>query len=81
MIRPESIIKYVLISGWDEFHLKKRNDLRVFQKESKFGFFQVTVPLDGTLGDFEQAIAEAVKEIAKEEKKPASEIAEKIASY
>lgn len=81
MIRPENIIHYVLSSGWTEFHLKKRNDIRVFQKESKTGFFQVTVPLDGTLGDFEPAIAEAVKEIAKEEKKPTTEIAEKLSKY
>ena len=81
MIRPESIIKYALISGWTEFHLKKRNDIRVFQKESKDGFFQVTVPLDESLGDYDQSLAEAVKEIAKEEKKPALEIAEKIAGY
>ena len=81
MIRPENIINYLLISGWAEFHLKKRNDLRVFQKESKDGFFQVTIPLAESLGDYEQALVEAVNEIAKEEKKPVSEIAEKLSKY
>lgn len=81
MIRPENIINYLLVSGWTEFHLKKRNDIRVFQKDSESGFFQITVPLDGILGDFKQAIAEAVNGIAKEEKTPVSEIAEKLSSY
>ena len=81
MIRPENIINYLLVSGWTEFHLKKRNNLRVFQKESKDGFFQVTVPLDSALGDYDYALSEAVNEIAKEEKKPASEIAEKLSKY
>lgn len=52
-----------------------------FKKTLNPDFFQITVPLDGILGDFKQAIAEAVKEIAKEEKKPASEIAEKLSKY
>lgn len=81
MIRPENIINYLLVSGWTEFHLKKRNDLRVFQKESKTGFFQVTVPFDESLGDYEQALSEAVNEIAKEEKRPTSEIAEKLSKH
>ena len=65
---PESLISKLKADGWKCIP-RKRTDIAVFQNEIGDKFFQVTIPLDRNLGDFEEALEMALQEIKSFEKK------------
>lgn len=65
---PESLIAKLKTDGW-KYIPRKRTDIAVFQNEIGDKFFQVTIPLDRNLGDFEEALEMALQEIKSFEKK------------
>lgn len=62
-IDPEIFCKYLQDSGWKQFP-RKRQDIKVFQIEKGNDLYQATIPLDRKLGDYEEAMKMAVKEVA-----------------
>ena len=59
---PESLIAKLKTDGW-KYIPRKRTDIAVFQNEIGDKFFQVTIPLDRNLRDFEEALEMALQEI------------------
>ena len=59
---PESLLSKLKADGW-KYIPRKRTDIAVFQNETGDKFFQVTVPLDRNLEDFEEALEMALQEI------------------
>lgn len=59
---PEILVKKLKADGW-KYIPRKRTDIAVFQNEIGDKFFQVTIPLDRSLGDFEEALQEAWKKV------------------
>lgn len=59
---PESLIAKLKTDGW-KYIPRKRTDIAVFQNEIGDKFFQVTIPLDRNLGDFEEALEMILQEI------------------
>lgn len=59
---PENLVSKLKADGW-KYIPRKRTDIAVFQSETGDKFFQVTVPLDRNLGDFEEALEIALQEI------------------
>lgn len=59
---PENLVSKLKADGW-KYIPRKRTDIAVFQNETRDKFFQVTVPLDRNLEDFEEALEMALQEI------------------
>lgn len=59
---PEILVEKLKIDGW-KYIPRKRSDIAVFQNKTGNKFFQVTIPLDRNLGDFEEALEMALQEI------------------
>lgn len=59
---PEILMTKLKADGWKHIH-RKRTDIAVFQNKIGNKFFQVTIPLDRNLGDFEEALEMALQEI------------------
>lgn len=64
---PEILVEKLKTDGW-EYIPRKRSDIAIFQNEIGDKFFQVTIPLDRNLGDFEEALEIALQEIKSFEK-------------
>lgn len=64
---PEILVEKLKIDGW-KYIPRKRSDIAIFQNEIGDKFFQVTIPLDRNLGDFEKAWEMALQEIESFEK-------------
>lgn len=64
---PEILVEKLKIDGW-KYIPRKRSDIAVFQNKTGNKFFQVTIPLDRNLGDFEEALVMALQEIESFEK-------------
>lgn len=64
---PEILVEKLKADGW-KYIPRKRSDIAVFQNEIGDKFFQVTIPLDRNLGDFEEALEIALQEIESFEK-------------
>lgn len=64
---PENLIAKLKADDW-KYIPRKRTDIAVFQNEIEDKFFQVTIPLDRNLGDFEEALKMALQEIESFEK-------------
>lgn len=64
---PEILITKLKTDGW-KYIPRKRSDIAIFQNEIGNKFFQVTIPLDRNLGDFEEALEMALQEIETFEK-------------
>ena len=64
---PEILVEKLKADGW-KYIPRKRTDIAVFQNEIEDKFFQVTIPLDRNLGDFEEALEMALQEIESFEK-------------
>ena len=62
-MEKNQILEYLKNNGWKPFP-RKRQDIKVFQKETTKGFFQVTIPLDPDLNDYDDAMEEAIRTIA-----------------
>lgn len=59
---PENLVAKLKADGW-KYIPRKRTDIAIFQNEIEDKFFQVTIPLDRNLGDFEEALEMALQEI------------------
>lgn len=59
---PENLIAKLKTDGW-KYIPRKRTDIAIFQNETGNQFFQVTIPLNRNLGDFEEAFKMALQEI------------------
>lgn len=59
---PENFISKLKADGW-KYIPRKRTDIAVFQNETGDKFFQVTIPLDRSLRDFDEALDIALQEI------------------
>ncbi len=59
---PENLASKLKADGW-KYIPRKRADIAVFQNEIGDKFFQVTIPLDRSLEDFEEALDIALQEI------------------
>lgn len=59
---PENLIEKLKTDGW-KYIPRKRSDIAIFQNEISDKFFQVTIPLDRSLGDFKEALEMALQEI------------------
>lgn len=59
---PEILVEKLKTDGW-KYIPRKRSDIAIFQNEIGDKFFQVTIPLDRNLGDFEEALEMALQEI------------------
>lgn len=59
---PENLIAKLKTDGW-KYIPRKRTDIVIFQNEIGNQFFQVTIPLDRNLGDFEEALEMALQKI------------------
>lgn len=64
---PEILITKLKTDGW-KYIPRKRSDIAIFQNEIGDKFFQVTIPLDRNLRDFEEALKMALQEIESFEK-------------
>jgi hypothetical protein len=64
---PEILVEKLKADGW-KYIPRKRSDIAVFQNKTGNKFFQVTIPLDRNLGDFEEALEIALQEIKSFEK-------------
>ena len=63
----EILVEKLKIDGW-KYIPRKRSDIAIFQNEIGDKFFQVTIPLNRNLGDFEEALEMALQEIKSFEK-------------
>lgn len=63
----ENLVAKLKADGWKHIP-RKRSDIAIFQNEIGNKFFQVTIPLDRDLGDFEEALEMALQEIESFEK-------------
>ena len=59
---PENLVSKLKADGW-KYIPRKRTDIVIFQNEARDQFFQVTIPLNRNLGDFEEALEMALQEI------------------
>lgn len=59
---PEILVEKLKIDDW-KYIPRKRSDIAIFQNEIGDKFFQITIPLDRNLGDFEEALEIALQEI------------------
>lgn len=64
---PEILVEKLKIDGW-KYIPRKRSDIAIFQNEIGDKFFQITIPLDRNLGDFEKDWEMALQEIESFEK-------------
>lgn len=73
-INPYIVVKYLIDAGWTPYK-RKNESIKVFQKNTdKNEFCQVTIPIDKTLADYNQAMFEAVEQIALSEGKTAEQL-------
>lgn len=72
-IDPEIFCKYLQDAGWKQYP-RDRQDIKVFQIEKGNNLYQATIPLDRKLGDYEEAMKMAVKEVALYEGKTEGEV-------
>lgn len=59
---PMVLAGYLENTGWTRFRTK-RTDIRIYQKECG-KFFQVTIPMNNALADYNDALREACKKAA-----------------
>lgn len=65
-INPSAFARYLRCTGWNPFETKKER-VRVFQREDGRGSFQVVLPFDKSLSDFQEATYRAVETLAEAE--------------
>ena len=63
-INPFSFAKYLKDTGWTQFQTK-RTYIKVFQNTKLNGdFFQVTIPMEQSLSDYQEAMYTAIETVA-----------------
>ena len=58
-INPLAFAKYLKDTGWTPY-MSKRNCVKIFQLDRE-DFYQVTIPVDKNLADYQQAMYNAVQ--------------------
>ena len=71
-LNPIAFTKYLEDTGWIHFQTK-RKDVRIFQKESD-RFYQVTIPMEDTLSDYNEALYQACQTVAECENRPLEQV-------
>lgn len=56
--------EYLLFSGWKEFKTKRSKEVRIFQTKKDEKLFQVSVPMDKALSDYDYVLFQSCKVIA-----------------
>lgn len=77
-IDPQKFIEYLEETGWVRFSMKRR-DIAIFQREREQELFQITIPIDKNLADFQWAMYSAASTAAEVEAKSAEEIILRLA--
>lgn len=72
-INPLAFSKYLRDTGWNVFP-RKRTDIKIFQLQTDFDFFQVTIPMDKGLSDYKDAMYKAVETVALAEHKSVEQV-------
>lgn len=67
-LNPLAVCQYMEQTEWKKYPFKRR-DIRVYQKETKTGLLQATVPLDRSLTDYKVTMYDTVVSIAEAEKR------------
>ena len=67
-LSPIDTSKYLRDLGWNEIPTKM-NQIKVFQLENQYGFFQINMPMERTLSDYKRAMFRAVETIAQSSQK------------
>lgn len=71
-INPLHFSDYLVETGWKEF--KRKNPLiRLFQFDDGT-FYQIIIPIDSSLSDYQEAMYEAIKTLSEKEKRPIDKI-------
>jgi hypothetical protein len=80
-IEPEQLITYLSKHGWTQFQGITRPMVKIYQKIVLGGLYQVTVPMDRKLGDYNTAMLSAVVEITdSDEAKQVDQLIAKLTS-
>lgn len=72
-INHSAFAKYLKDTGWRQFK-SKRTNVKIFQREEAGKFFQVTLPVERELSDFNTAMYKAVEIVAEVEKKSVEQV-------
>jgi hypothetical protein len=71
-INPLHFSDYLVETGWKE--IKRKNPLiRLFQFDDGT-FYQIIIPIDSSLSDYQEAMYEAIKTLSEKEKRPIDKI-------
>lgn len=62
-INTDALIQDLLAWGWKKFP-RKRTDIAIYQYVKEKVFFQVVIPLDKGLSDYDDAILDTLKTIS-----------------
>lgn len=73
MMNPLAFVRYLKETGWTLFP-GNRDYVKIFQMERDNDFFQVNIPMEKTLIDYETAMYDAVRTVAKVEGKSEEQI-------
>ncbi len=72
-INPLAFAKYLKDTGWVHFQTKKKY-IKVFQIEKDAEFYQVTIPMNKILRDYQEAMYKAIWTVAQVESKPIEQV-------
>ncbi len=72
-IDPLAFAKYLQDTGWVHFQTKRKY-IKVFQMEKGAEFYQVTIPMDKILRDYQEAMYKATWTVAEAESKPVEQV-------
>lgn len=71
-VEPDVFAQYLEKTGWTEYKTK-RDCVKVFQREFNDAFFQVTIPMQKTLSDYDEAMQRAIDTVVQVEAKAIKE--------
>lgn len=71
-VKPDVFVQYLENAGWTEYKTK-RDCVKVFQREFSGAFFQVTIPMQKTLTDYDEAMQRAIDTVVQAEAKAMKE--------
>lgn len=72
-INPLVFVEFLRQTGWTEIK-RKRTDVKVFQREKEKELFQINLPMEKTLSDFQLAMFSAVEEVGRYEAKAINDV-------
>lgn len=72
-IEPFVLMRHLTNTGWYILPTKKTY-MKIFQWEDEADFYQVTIPIDKTLGDYKEAMYKAVETTSRKENRPMEQL-------